>query len=119
MAVTVSIIGKEDAIEIAVSDKLHKEDYDVFVPHMVKAIAEHGKIRLLFDMHNFHGWDTAAVWEDIKFGSQNFNHFERIAMIGEKKWERAMAVFCKPFTTGKVKYFDRAEKEQAKEWLLA
>lgn len=32
-------------------------------------------------------------------------------MAGDKKWEQGkqgMSVFCKPFTTAKIRYFDRA-----------
>ena len=119
MAVTVSIIDNGRAIEVAVTEKLHKEDYETFLPSLEAAMKEQGKIRLLFDMHDFHGWDTAALWEDLKLCAGHFRDFERIAMVGEKKWEKAMATFCKPFTSGIVKYFDRADKEEAKQWLLA
>lgn len=119
MAVSISNIDSGAAIEIAVSDKLHKEDFAAFVPVIEKAVEEHGKVRVLFDMDDFRGWETSALWEELKFDAKHFHHFERIAMIGDKKWEKAMALFCKPFTTAKLRYFDRAEKEEAKRWLLA
>jgi len=30
-----------------------------------------------------------------------------------------MAVFCKPFTTAKIKYFDRSNLDEAKTWIAA
>jgi hypothetical protein len=30
-----------------------------------------------------------------------------------------MAVFCKPFTTAKVRYFDSAKLAEAREWVAA
>jgi hypothetical protein len=119
MAVPISELDGGKAIEVVVTEKLHKEDYATFVPPIEKSIGDNGKVRLLFEMLDFHGWDTAAVWEDIKFDARNFTNFERIAMAGDKPREKWMAGFCKPFTTGKIKYFDRAEKEEAKRWLLA
>jgi len=44
-------------LEAHVSGKLTKEDYEEFTPRAERAIDEHGKIRVLFDMHDFHGWN--------------------------------------------------------------
>ena len=41
----------------------------------------------------------------------------RIALVGEKTWEKWMATVCKPFTRAKVRYFDATEIEAAKTWL--
>ena len=40
-------------------------------------------------------------------------------MIGEKKWEKGMAAFCKPFTTAKVQYFDIKDADKAETWITA
>jgi hypothetical protein len=40
-------------------------------------------------------------------------------MVGETKWQQGMAVFCKPFTTAKIRYFDRSAIDQAREWLAS
>ena len=119
MAVTIEPISEGNAVRIAITDKLHKEDYQAFVPRLEKMIQEKGKVRVLFDMHNFHGWDTAALWEDIKFDAKHFRDFEKIAMVGEKTWEKWMSAFCNPFTTGKIKYFDQAEKDEAMTWIVS
>ena len=106
-----------NALEVRVSGKLAKEDYDQLVPEFERLLKEHGKLRILFEMADFHGWRVGALWEDLKFDFKHFTHIERVAMVGDKKWEKAMSLFCKPFTTAKVRYFDRAEIEHAREWL--
>jgi hypothetical protein len=83
-----------------------------------RLVKEHGKIRLLVQMHDFHGWTAGALWEDIKFDAKHFKDAERLALVGEKKWQHAMAVFCKPFTAAEVRYFDHTMIEQARAWLL-
>ena len=45
------------------------------------------------------------------------SHIERLALVGEKRWEAGMAVFCKPFTTAEVRYFDESKAEEAAEWI--
>lgn len=99
------------------SGKLHDEDYKKFVPLVDNAIAKDGKIRLLAQFHDFHGWDMHALWDDIKFATTHCTKIERIALVGEKKWEKWMAAVCKPFTMAKIKYFDVGQLDAAKAWL--
>ena len=72
---------------------------------------------MLFDMTEFHGWDAGALWEDIKFDIKHFADIERLAMVGEKKWQQGMAIFCKPFTRATIRYFDHATVAEARKWL--
>lgn len=106
-------------VEVRVSDKLSREDYEHFVPEVERLIRENGKIRLLFEMKDFHGWDMGALWEDIKFDLKHFADIERLAMIGEKKWEQWMAAFCKPFTSAEIRYFDQSQAGDAKSWIAS
>ncbi len=36
------------------------------------------------------------MWEDIKFDMKHFADIERLAIVGESKWEKGMAVFRRP-----------------------
>lgn len=104
-------------LSIKVSEKLTKEDYEKFVPEVEGLIKKHGKVRVLFHMHDFHGWTMGALWQDLKFDVKHFADIERLAMVGDRKWEAGMATFCKPFTTAKIRYFDASEMEQARQWI--
>lgn len=83
---------------------------------MERLVKQHSKVRMLVVMHDFHGWTAGALWEDTKFGAQHFNDIEWLAMVGETKWQHDMAVFCKPFTTATVHYFDHTKLDEAR-WL--
>ena len=104
-------------VEVNLSGKLTKTDYRDFVPELDRLIKLHGKIQLLVEMSDFHGWDPAALWQDLKFDLKHFTHLERVAMVGEKRWQRAMAQFCRPFTTADIHYFNRSNKDDARKWL--
>ena len=104
-------------LEVHVSGKLVKEDYEHFVPEFDRLVALHGKLNVLFDMNGFHGWTVGAMWEDTKFAIHHFGKIERLAIVGEKKWQEGMATFCKPFTKATVKYFDHAASVVAREWV--
>jgi hypothetical protein len=102
---------------VHVSGKLSKADYEQFTPEFERLVRLHGKLRVLFDVTGFHGWEAGALWEDIKFDAKHFADIERLAMVGESKWQRGMATFCKPFTKATIRYFDHAEAAQARTWL--
>ena len=106
-------------LEIQLTGKLAREDYEHFVPAVERLVKDHVKIRLLVEMHDFHGWTAGALWQDVKFDAKHFSDIERLAIVGETKWQHGMAVFCKPFTTAKVRYFDRPAIDQAREWLAS
>ena len=119
MSLELSEMGGGKIIEARLSGKLHANDYQTFVPMFERLIKEHGKLRVLVEMHDFHGWDMGGLWEDIKFDAKHFKDIERVALVGESKWEAGMATFCKPFTTATVKYFDVAHSAEARQWIAA
>jgi hypothetical protein len=104
-------------LAVHVSGKLEKADYEHLVPEFERLLREHGKLRLLFEMTAFHGWDAGAAWEDFKFGVEHFADIERLAMVGEEKWQHGMATFCKPFTKAAIRYFHHADVAEARKWL--
>src|SRR5262249_54353607 len=107
----------DKVVGFRMSGKLHDEDYKTFVPIIDAAVAKEGKIRLLAQFHDFHGWDLHALWDDIKFATTHCTAMERIALVGDRKWEEWMAKVCKPFTMAKLKYFDAAQIDAAWAWL--
>ena len=104
-------------LTVHVSGKLEQADYAHFVPEFERLVRLHGKLRVIFDMIDFHGWDAGALWEDTMFAIHHFDDIERLAMIGDKKWERGMEQFCKPFTSATICFFDHAGAGEARRWM--
>ena len=104
-------------LEVKASGKLSADDYEALEPAVDKLIDDSGKIKILFIMRDFHGWDLGAAWEDIKFATRHFRDIEKIAMVGEKAWEKWMATICKPFTMSSIQYFEAGEEHSARQWL--
>ncbi len=117
MSCTITEAENGKVIEIELSGKLTAEDYEQFVPLAEQRIQQFGKVRMLVVMQDFHGWEAGALWDDIKFDVKHFNDIERLALVGESRWEKGMSVFCKPFTTADIKYFEHTELAAAREWI--
>ena len=109
--------GSAKIVGFILSGKLHDQDYRTFVPALEAAIAAEGKIRLYARFEDFHGWDPHAAWDDFKFGIKHYASFECIALVGDRRWEEWMAIFCKPFTRAEVRYFNVADDAAAWAWL--
>ena len=117
MSILLNEPRSSNILTVRVSGKLAREDYREFVPEFERLFAEHGRLRVLLVMIDFHGWEAGGLWEDIKFDLHHFSHLERLAMVGDRRWERAMSILCKPFTTAKIRYFDRQQIDHARAWL--
>lgn len=117
MAIQLNEENNGKLLTIHASGKLVKDDYADFVPAFERLVRQHGKLRVLFDMNDFHGWELSAAWEDTKFGVQHFADIDRLAVVGDTEWQHGMAIFCKPFTKARVRYFDHAKTAEARKWL--
>lgn len=106
-----------NTVGFKLSGKVHDEDYKKFVPLVDAEIAKDGRVNVLAQFHDFHGWDAHALWDDIKFSTTHCTKIRRIALVGESKWQEWMAKVCKPFTMAKIKYFDASQVDAAKAWL--
>jgi len=87
------------------------------VPTMETIVTAKGKMRLFLQFEDFHGWDLHAAWDNLNFGLKHYSDFERIAMVGDRKREEWMTIFCKPFANATVKYFEMLEVDAAWKWL--
>jgi len=113
----IRIESVDDLVQVHVTGKLTREAYKEFVPILEEGIRRHGKLRVLFEMRDFHGWTAGALWDDLKFDLKHFGDIKLLAIVGEKKWQQGMATFCKPFTKAKIQYFPIEEREAALRWL--
>ena len=105
-------------VAVQVSGKLVKADYELLVPELDRLIRQHGKLCLLFELTDFHGWEAGALWDEIKLDVKHFADIERLAVVGDKRWEHDMMTFYKPFTKATIRYFDQANAAEARKWLL-
>jgi hypothetical protein len=104
----------------AVGD-VEREDYrDVLVPAVEAAIAEHGKVRLVYVLgHEFDEYEGEAVWEDAKLGARHPASFERMAIVSDASWAGPAVRVFSVLWPGQARAFPLAELEAAKRWAAA
>lgn len=106
-------------IELKVGGTLTGEDYAKFAPEVDEFIRQQNKVRMLFEMEDFHGWKLGGMWADFRFGMKHAHDVERLAVVGEKRWQRWSAGLCRWFTEADVRYFDRSSAKEAHDWLIS
>lgn len=117
MAIQIDHQPDNNALRILATGQLTSDDYEKWVPELEKILKEYGKLKVLFEMRDFHGWDAGGLWEDIKFDAKHRNDVERLALVGERPWQKMMAPVCKPFTNAEVRAFTPAELSEAQRWI--
>ena len=92
-----------------------KADYDVLVPAVQAAVDAHGTVRLLLDLTAFH-WERIEAWgSDLAFGREYHERIERLAIVGDKSWQRYLAKLAQGFYAKEARYF--GDPAEAWAWL--
>jgi hypothetical protein len=118
MSLRLTPIENTNVVELELSDKLAKSDYADLGSQFEALVEAHGRLRLLLVMHEFSGIRLNALWQELKFCAHHHQDFERIACVGDKRWEKRMVEAMKPLTNATVRYFDIPDVPKAQAWLL-
>ena len=99
-----------------ISGTVKKDDYAILVPEVEALVAKEDGVRLLLDMTGFK-WEAINAWgADMKFGHNYRKKITKMALVGDKRWEKWLAKVAAPFYAEEAKYFSSAEMDDAWAW---
>jgi hypothetical protein len=101
---------------IDVSGRLEHSDYERVMPEL-EAMLEHGKARVLLELHDFKGFSPAALIDELKFDIKHRKDFEKVAVVSDSAFQELGIRMVRPFFAGRVKIFDTTERSAAEEWI--
>lgn len=110
-------VQEDNIVAFRLSGKLSHADYQAFLPRLEELIEAHGRISVLLELIDFHGWDLDAAKDDFRFGMQHQDDFERIAIVGQGVLQHWMALMAKPFISAEVHFFKQDQLSEAWDWL--
>jgi hypothetical protein len=74
--------------------------------------------RILAVLENFVGWEQSLAWGDLDFRYGHSNDIEKIAIVGEPRFEQAALAFAGAgFRNAPVKFFPDSQLAEAQAWL--
>lgn len=97
--------------------KITKEDYAFLNKEVEAMIAEAGSLRLLLDLEALEGEKIKAWGADLKFGHEFRKKIEKMAIVGDKKWQKGLAALADPFYAREAEFFHTADRDSAWAWL--
>ena len=110
-------VNADHIIAIRAVGVLTDADYQAFLPELEKFIEQEGPISAYVDMRDFKGWQAKAAWEDLKFGLAHDIDFDRIAIVGNSKWQQWLITVANIFFAADMRFFSAEKKQEAMDWL--
>ncbi len=105
--------------KIKVSGKLTHQDYQKYlIPALEKIVDKQGKIKLLIEAQDFHGWEWQAAFDDLITGVQYSKKFTKVAIVGNQEWKRTLSKLFSFIVSDEVCYFTDDELPSARDWIL-
>ena len=103
---------------LRVGGQLKKFELDAVQAEFVEKIAGTGTVKLLVLLEDFIGWERTQAWGDTDFFFSHRNDFEKIAVVGNPRWEAEVLAFTGAgLRKGPVKFFPETGETEARAWL--
>ena len=108
----------EGVLTIKFTGKLRQPELAAVQKSTGEFVQRHGKVRVLAVAENFQGWEKGGDWGDLSLQMEVDPHIEKMAIVGEKKWEELALIFAaKGLRDFPIEYFQPAELNRARAWL--
>ena len=105
--ITIRIGGILKRAELAQAEKI-----------AIEAMGSAHKVKFLILVENFQGWDNKGDWGDVSFQWRYDDQIEKIAIVGEKRWQDLAEAFVgKGLRSMEIRYFTPSETAVARSWI--
>jgi hypothetical protein len=103
---------------VDVNGLLRKSEMEKAQATLLQEIAHAGKVRLLFVLRDFKGWEKGPDWGDLRFYEAHGQSLERMAIVGEERWrDEAMMFALADLRKAPTRYFLPEQIDGARVWL--
>ena len=104
--------------QLQISGKLIKAEMDAVQAKAVDYISKVGTVKTLVILDGFEGWEEGVNWGDMSFFVAHGDEIDKIAIVGDPKWEDDMLMFVSAgLRKAPVRYFPEDQLDQARAWL--
>jgi len=116
--ITLQEFPNDNLVELHASGKMTRAEYRDLLPRLDRRLRESPPVRCYIELHDFHGWELAALWDELKFDLQHRRDLGRVAVVGETRMEQWGTNLSRLFFASAVRYFDHAQAAEARAWVV-
>lgn len=111
---------RDNVYRFDIRGTLTKAEMDQASSAVVVEMKRIGKVRLLFVLIGFKGWEKNQAWNDLTFYVQHGDQIERIAIVGDEQWKSEALMFAAAdLRSAPVQFFPSRDMALARAWLSA
>ncbi len=104
-------------VTITLSGEVRSEDYQEMVPELEAHINTFGPLRLLLVLEHMEGFEPGALLRDLRFDTKHLNDFERVAVVGDERWQEWGTKLGGSLTEAEVRFFEPTHTSEARQWV--
>jgi hypothetical protein len=109
---------KEGQFTFRISGKLKRAELARTQAAAAESMRSGMTVRFLVLTQDFQGWEGTDGWEDLSFQTRFDWQIEKIAIVGEKRWQELAEVFAgKGLRPVEIRYFTPSEAPTARVWV--
>ncbi len=117
MAATLEKEG-DNVIVLRVSGILKKSEFDAVINAEAEQWKPQTRVKLLVLAGAFQGWERNEDWGDLSFFLKYGDQIEKIAIVGDPKWETELLIFSAAgLRRAPVQFFRLEHVASARAWL--
>ena len=109
--------SKGSIVGYKILGKVTVEDYQKLDPEVQALVDQYDTVCLLLDLQETTGEEAKAWLPDFKFGHHFHNKIARMAIVGDKRWQKWLTALVDPFYAKDGKFFHSDEIAKAWAWL--
>src|SRR5688572_25577699 len=110
----------DGVVTLKISGKFTQAELASIQVGTAELISSGGKWRVLVLTENFQGWELGGEWSDFSVQSENDARIEKMAIVGERRWEELALIFTakglRPFP---IEFFEPTQLSLARAWLTS
>jgi len=117
---SIHIQREGDVVTARLFGKLDPGAYDGVNEEIDKVMSHAEHVRLVLDLREFDGWSgLSALGDHLSLVREHYRVPERIAIVGDKAWQKMAGKIMARFVNAQTKFFDSGDYNGAVAWVAA
>ena len=115
---SIHIQREGDVVTARLFGKLDPSAYDGVNEEIDKVMSHAEHVRLVLDLREFDGWSgLSALGDHLSLVREHYRVPERIAIVGDKAWQKMAGKIMARFVNAQTKFFDSGDYDGAVAWV--